>query len=306
MFRTFRDRTAGQPARDNGGRRATGQRRRASRPALEALEDRLVLSTFFVTNSSDNLQPGSLRYAITQANLPGNAGSTVEITSQVTGPIVLHNGELPVDANMTILNDSGAPLEIRQATPHARVIEVGPAVTAMTIDGTASTTPITLDGGSVIGANGGGILVDGSATALRLNHVDVVSNVGLADSTGAGGNGGGIYAAGGKVTLSDSSVNDNQAPDGKGGGINMAVGTVVVENGSHVDGNSARNVGGICVGQVVRPRDDAVDVTGGSTVNGNQSTATVDPDTGDFGGGGIAAESTGNVYVSDSQVSHNR
>jgi hypothetical protein len=40
-------------------------RRWGSRLSLEILEDRLALSTFFVTNSTDNLMPGSLRYAIT-------------------------------------------------------------------------------------------------------------------------------------------------------------------------------------------------------------------------------------------------
>src|SRR5581483_7479250 len=79
---------------------------------LEVLEDRLVPSTFLVTNASDNLAPGSLRYAIEQANLPGNANSTVEITPQVTGPIILSHGELPIDSSMTIRNASGAPLEI--------------------------------------------------------------------------------------------------------------------------------------------------------------------------------------------------
>jgi hypothetical protein len=63
-------------------------RRPVRRPCLrlESLEDRLVPATFFVTNASDNLDPGSLRYALTQANLPGNQGSTIEITPQVTGP----------------------------------------------------------------------------------------------------------------------------------------------------------------------------------------------------------------------------
>jgi predicted outer membrane repeat protein len=100
-------------------------------------------------------------------------------------------------------------------------------------------------------------------------------------------------------------VSDNQAPNGFGGGINVQAGSVVVVGGSHVDANSAFNEGGIRVGRVKLGRIDAVRVVGGSTVNGNSSTALVDPPNGDFGGGGIAVESTGNVFVSASQVSDN-
>jgi len=137
------------------------RRRWDSRLSLEILEDRLALSTFLVTNSTDNLMPGSLRSAITQANLPGNNGSVVRITNQVAGPIVLTAGELPINASMTIRNDSGAPVEIRQATANARVLHIGSDAATVTITGVSSASPITFDGGSVTGANGGGILEDG-------------------------------------------------------------------------------------------------------------------------------------------------
>src|SRR5262249_38215004 len=66
------------------------------------------------------------------------------------------------------------------------------------------------------------------------------------------------------------------------------------------------NEGGIRVGGVELGSIDAVRVIGDSTVNGNSSTARVHPRVGDFGGGGIAVESTGNVYVSASHVSDNQ
>lgn len=47
---------------------ARGPRIRA-RPALETLETRVVLSTVTVTRAADDLNAGSLRYAITQVNL---------------------------------------------------------------------------------------------------------------------------------------------------------------------------------------------------------------------------------------------
>lgn len=297
-------------------------RRSSLRLDLEVLEDRQVPSTFLVTNASDNLEPGSLRYAITQANLPGNNSSTIEITPQVAGPIALSLGELPINASMTLVNDSGAPLEIRQGTANARVFHVEANAGAVTLTG-GSGSAITLDGGTA-GGNGGGVLVDSASTTLTLNFVNVVSNKASGAGGGiysagsvilnsstiagnyAGGDGGGLFVNDGNVSLNDgSSVNGNQAPNGKGGGINVQLGTVTVANGSQVNDNTARNVGGIEVGNVPQPNDIAVSVSSGSTVNGNSSTATVNPFTGDFGGGGIAVEGFGDVYISASQVNDN-
>jgi predicted outer membrane repeat protein len=289
MVRTFWQRLI-QAASHTPSRRS-----RTSRLSLEILEDRLVPSTFLVTNASDNLQPGSLRYAVAQANLPGNNNSTIEFTPQVAGPIVLSLGELSINANTTIQNDSGAALEIRQSTPNARVLQVGSNASAVTLTGGPGSA-ITLDGGTA-GGNGGGILVDNSSTVLTLNFVQVVSN-------SAGGSGGGIYSAG-SVILNGSSVSGNRASNGFGGGIVVQLGTVSLNDGSHVNDNTAKDVGGIEVDNVPQPPDNAVSVTGGSTVNGNSSTATVNPFAGDFGGGGIAVELFGNVYVSASQVSDN-
>jgi hypothetical protein len=298
-------------------------RRCPSRLALEVLEDRLVPSTFLVTNASDNLEPGSLRYAITQANLPGNNSSMIEITPQVSGPIVLRLGELPLDASMTIVNDSGAPLEIQQGTANARVFHLGAAAGDVTVAG-GLTSAITIDGGVAGGGNGGGFLVDSASTTLTLNFVNIVSNQAGIDGGGiysagsvflnhssitgnsTGRDGGGIFVNDGNVSLNDgSSVSGNQATNGKGGGINVQLGTVTVSNASHVDDNTAKDVGGIEMGNVPQPHDIAVSVSGGSTVNGNSSTALVNPFTGDFGGGGIAVEMFGDVYISASQVNDN-
>ena len=98
----------------------------------------------------------------------------------------------------------------------------------------------------------------------------------------------------------------NQAPDGFGGGINLQNGTVIVRDGSHVDDNSALNIGGICVNTGSKVVEDAVRVLHGSTVNRNRSTATVDTIAKNFGGGGIAVQGIGSVFVSGSQVSDNQ
>ncbi len=350
------------------GRSGSNSQRRRARPTfranLESLEDRLNLSSVFqVTNASDQMTPGSLRYEIAQANLPDHQGSTVLITSKVSGPIDLVNGELDIRASMKIVNKSGAPVEIHQETSAARVFHVtGLKSFQVNITGAAG-EEITIDGGSVQGANGGGILVDAAISQLTLSHVDVLRNR-AADRQGTGGNGGGIYSAGfvtldhsvigtmqapntatqlggglwtakgatltastvegneaaaggGGVAVNDgiltvsagSSVNNNAASLGTGGGISVTTGSVYVSGHSHVDGNSAKDVGGILVGNVINnsiPRlAMAASVTGGSTVNGNSSTAGQQQNPNNLGGGGIAVVSFGNILVDASQVSNN-
>jgi hypothetical protein len=259
-----------------------------------------------VTNSSDDLLPGSLRAAITRANLPGNEGSTIAITPAVTGPIRLTAGELPVLASMTIENLSGAPVEICQDTPDARVFHVaGPR--ALDVAVTGLTGAVTIDGGSVRG-NGGGFLVDNPHNTLTLTDVQVVGNSAVGGHPG-GGNGGGIYSRGAVVlrgsvvgttaapnratrlaggvwadrglTLLASTVDGNRAGAG-GGGVVVGNGNVTLTDVSSVSYNQAPDGmgGGITVAS------GSVFVTGGSHVDGNAAKD----------GGGIV-EGRGNVTV---------
>jgi hypothetical protein len=253
------------------------------------LEDRVTPSTFLVTNTSDDLRPGSLRAAITQANLRGNEASTVEITAAVTGPIRLTAGELPVLASMTIENLSGAPVDIRQDTAGARVFHVAGS-RAITVTVTGLTGAVTIDGGSVRG-NGGGFLVDNSQNTLTLTDVRVVGNSAAGGQPG-GGNGGGIYSRGAVVldgsvvgttadpnratklaggvwadcglTLRASTVDGNRA-GADGGGVVVGNGNVTLTDMSSISYNRAPD--GMGGGVIVL--SGSVFVTGGSHVDGN-------------------------------------
>gem|GEM_PF-3670768 len=138
---------------------------RRYRLSLNVLEDRTTPSTFAVTTDVDpigKLVPGSLRWAVSQANQPRNQGSTIEIMPSVQKSITLLAGELCISSSMTIENASGAPLSIIQATPLTRVIDVvnNPRTFSVTITGLNASSPLTLSGGNVRNGNGGGILVD--------------------------------------------------------------------------------------------------------------------------------------------------
>ena len=91
-------------------RRSRSATRPAARPRLEALEDRTLLSTFFVVpaGAADNVT----RFASLQAALaaPGlGASGVVQIEPGVL-PGTIQNSDLPNVASLTIQGDPTAPL----------------------------------------------------------------------------------------------------------------------------------------------------------------------------------------------------
>src|SRR3954468_1324070 len=62
---------------------ARRRQRRRMRPTLLALEDRKLLSTFTVTSTLDDGSDGTLRWAVTQANLGGD--NTIAFDGTVFG-----------------------------------------------------------------------------------------------------------------------------------------------------------------------------------------------------------------------------
>ncbi len=286
-------------ARQNAGRRA--------RPALDVLEERAVPSTLYVTTAVDPrgaLVTGSLRWAVAQANRPGNAGSTIQITPLVQGAITLRAGELPIRAGLTIENASGAALTIQQGTPNSRIFHVLASAKSASVNlaGQGPGGVLTLTGGVAVNRNGGAILSDDPLASLNLSYVDVIGNAAVqvgAPKRALGGNGGGVYSQG-PVILDHSSVSGNRAfgpnsASGQAGGVYADRGATLVA--SHVDGNAARDAAGLfnVTGNVF--------VLARSTVDGNSSSGD-DFNTGDLGGGGIGQE-IGYVTVDDSQVDGN-
>jgi hypothetical protein len=216
------------------GRRPTRLTKRApsTRLGVEQLDDRIVPSTFTVTNLLDN-GAGSLRGAVIAAN--ANPGADV-INFATTGTIALTSGELDITDSLTIN---------------------GPGVNSLTVSGndasrvfglagnpTVSIADLTVANGSNSNVGGGGIYEAGGN--LTLDRVAVSGNE-------AYGGGGGLYVAGGTLTLDYSTLSGNVArgtgsygqiiPAGSaaGGGLYVAGGMVSV-NHSTLSSNQA--VGG--------------------------------------------------------------
>jgi hypothetical protein len=243
------------------------------RPRLEALEDRCVPSTLPVTSPVDDVNvQGTLRYDIAHAQ----SGDTILLTGAVQSGIVLTQGELVLNQNVTITSEGNQQIMI-SGGGNSRVFEVatGTNVTlanlAITDGNGVADNP---DGTSQDDGFGGGILNFGALTVIASNLSGNSATI----------EGGGIFNGFGTVTVSGSTLSGNSASFG-GGIENFGALTV---SASTLSGNSAHvNGGGI---------DNAS--AGTVTVSGS----TLADNSASFGGG---IDNFGTVTVSGSTLSDN-
>jgi hypothetical protein len=140
------------------GRKAASTRSRA--PSLEALEDRLVPSLYDVNTTVDSTNPGSLRWAILQAN--ANPGSTIEFA--------IGNGV------QTIMPTSPLPA-ITAATTIA-----GPS-----LPGFYNGNALILDG-SLAGPNASGLVISGSGSTIDGLTIELFAQSGIVITSSAATN----------------------------------------------------------------------------------------------------------------------
>jgi hypothetical protein len=247
------------------------------RPRLEALEDRCVPSTLAVTNSGDDVNvQGTLRYDVAHAQ----SGDTILLTGAVQSGIVLTQGELVLNQNVTITSGGDHQIMI-SGNNNSRVFEVA-AGTNVTLANLAITDGNGVadnpDGTSQDDGDGGGILNFGTLT---------VSDSTLSGNS-AGGGGGGIFNVG-TLMVSGSTLSGNSAFQG-GGIFNAAVGVetgTVTVSGSTLSDNSATSEGGGIF-------NEGTATLTSSTLSGNSATQ----------GGGIFNNS-GTLTVNSSTISGN-
>ena len=190
----------------------------------ESLEDRTLLTTFVVTNPTDDpFSPGTLRAAVVQANNnPGADDIVIDPAAIAANASLSVSGDLIVTDDLTI-NLGGRTLET--------------SVNDRLVTATGSGTSLTIEDAVLIGTDttpvfgNGGVIFSGFEVTLR--------NTVVRDGNAAN-NGGGIWAATGVFVDAGSVVQDSTAV--VGGGIYAPV--VAIEN-SAVTGNSAGVGGGI-------------------------------------------------------------
>lgn len=171
---------------------AKGARRPTSRPGLEAVEERLLLTTFFVQNTNDDSAPGSFRWAINQAN-QGNGGDTIAFS--IPGPgvqtIALHSALPALNVGVTIDGTtqptySGAPLIQLDGTA------AGKGADGLDLSGDNSA----VIGLAINGFSGNGIAISaGSNTRVQGNFIGVLPS----GNPGPGNGGSGVLVSGGRL-----------------------------------------------------------------------------------------------------------
>jgi parallel beta-helix repeat protein len=160
--------------------------RRVSRPAFENLEDRLLMSTYQVTNVLDH-GVGSLRQAILNANAhPGS--DVISFKSNVVGTIKLTTGQLTVTDPVQIEGPGASALAV-SGNNQSRILQITKPGIAVSISG------LTFTKGNP-GINFGGAIVN--KANLTLTNDVFSNNVAASFETGptSGGGGAAIMSTG--------------------------------------------------------------------------------------------------------------
>lgn len=195
------------------GLKSKHETRRQNRPVMEALEGRIVLSTFRATT-------------VTQLQ------ADVAAVNNTSGPntILLKPGVYLMTSALQIQNAGN--LTIKPSSNKSSTSLVGSVVDrVLEIDGGSVTlSGLSISGGGAV-AQGGGILAQNAS--LTLKSTSVSSNI--TSQSGAG-----IFTQGGTLTLQNSSVENNRSSNSTmafGGGI-VALDTNVTLTNSSVSENS--------------------------------------------------------------------
>jgi hypothetical protein len=263
----------GSPAIDAGMTDLTVDQRGEARPfGLADDIGAFELQTCFV-DSWSVANEVELNAAIACYNTKTTAGShTITVTQDITltaNTIAINNATSGV--SLVIAGDGFAV--DGQGTSGVRPFEIA-ANTAVTMN------ELTVTGGNVVNAKGGGIFNDGT---LTINDSEILEN----EAQGFQSNGGGIHN-GGTLTVVRTIVSDNDANIWYGGGVHNAGNLAVID--STISGNAADRGGGI-YNNTSEPA-----ALSNSTISGNRSSND---------GGGIYNTSAVSMTVRNSTVSDN-
>jgi hypothetical protein len=224
---------------------------------LEALEDRLTPNTYTVNNLVDDGSPGSLSWAVAQANNnPGSDSINFDpaVTQNGAATITLTLGELDLTdtSGQTTIQGPGVNLLTVSGDKESRVFRVIPNA-SLNISG------LTIAQGAPGTGDGGGIDNFGSLT---------IANCTLSDNSVAAGDGdGGGIANFGTLTVTACTFDGNLADFGSGGGLyNSSTATALVSSSTFT--GSAAVVGAALVNQGQMTVVDSTFANNLATANG--------------------------------------
>jgi uncharacterized repeat protein (TIGR03803 family) len=253
------------PSEKNRRRLSNRLEKARTRLGIEVLEDRLVPSSFVVTNTNDS-GSGSLRDAINNAAStsitfdPGLAGQTITLTS----------GQLVVNHNLTITGLGANQLAI-SGNHASRVFDIASGstvqISGLTIENgyALGGSPTFANGQETPNGGGGGILNDGT---LTVTDCTMSGNVAQGANGGSGASGGG-YGGGitnaGTLTVVGSTLSGNTALGGAGAASNSGGGF------NKTFGGGGGGGGGAFGGAIVNLSNSSLQLID-STISGNAAT----------------------------------
>jgi hypothetical protein len=219
---------------------ATRKAARAScKPQVEALEDRTVPATFLATTLADGTEPGTLRYAIAQANSNGQ-NNTITLSPGTYMLSPAFGGELSLSGVGHTLTLQGTGQTVIHAGGQSRDFQVIGAVN-VTLSHLTLAGGLATDSGSLGGAEarGGALLFNGGT--VTLNAVQILGNV-VQGAPGVRAFGGGIFAHDATLTILNSTISGNRAQGGFGAAGAAASGNAQA-GATGQDGGGARGAG---------------------------------------------------------------
>ncbi len=261
-----------------------------------------VPTTYTVTDTLDDTNPGSLRYAITQANLIApnpavivfsnttNGGTQTNFYDGTAHTITLGSALPAIANNLTITGPGSTVLTINRTAGTFQLMPINPAAVTAT---NGSTFADSLSGFTLteaVATTAGAAIGDTSAAALTLTDVTIKNN-----STSVAGGGINLATAGTAVTLVNSTIQANTTGS-SGGGINFASSGQLTVSNSTITSNTAATTGG------------GVSLSSGtnSYVTVKQSTLSSNKTAGATGnGGGLFLGSSGSLLIDHSTLSGN-
>ncbi|MDJ0554508.1 MAG: peroxidase family protein [Microcoleaceae cyanobacterium MO_207.B10] len=228
-----------------------------------------------VTNTNDS-GPGSLRDAIANAE----PGGTIVFAPDVQGETInLTSGQLRIDKDINIDGNENNPVRI-DAGGNSRVLNINDGdnnvQSQVTIDGV-----IVSDGNvSNTGGDGGGIL----------NREDLTLSNSIVSGNTANEDGGGIFnSRTGKITITNSTIRNNQTMEGYASGAGIFNSGEAEISDSEISNNFANDTGG---GVYTLPPGNTTIIN--STITGNSA---------NNDGGGVFVY--GDTEIVDSTISNN-
>jgi hypothetical protein len=296
------------------------------RLAVIRLEERLAPATFVATRFTDGTGPGTLRWAILQADqTPGS--NTVDLrpgtyTLTLTGGIGApgQTGALVVQGNVTIAGAGPHKTRVNAGALGDRAFHV--------TSGNVTFSDLTITGGHA--AQGGGILID--TGNVKIVHCVLATNV-AAGIDGGKGQGGALYQSAGSLDVSNTAVTGNSAQggdapsdsvlnggSGEGGGFYLSDSVTAHLARDTFTGNSAQggrgprfspDTGGFAGGGAIRAIGDSLTITESSFAN-NRATGGAGADAeiattgGQASGGAISVQSSATLVLTHSALSDNQ